>query len=243
MREKLGYPPMDEKEMTYVEEDVSNMKKALKMGMFDTSTSIPAVDLKEPEKNSPVFEAAMEEYQKQIALGKTVNQARDAASKVGDPRYNEPKQAPKASEELVEETIEATEIYKRAKELILKAQRGQVAYGLDKYPEPLNADTWSMLETIDHIIDESIDKLHYLVMLRIKLEKESEKETNIFKDLWKKHDGNVSKIMMEYRNQQHFSDEGELTVKVNVTRDDNIDSIVYAVREALLREEATRKQF
>ena len=51
-----------------------------------------------------------------------------------------------------------------------------MAYGLDKYPEPLNADTWSTIETIDHIIDESIDKLHYLVMLRIKLERKLEEE-------------------------------------------------------------------
>ena len=92
---------------------------------------------------------------------------------MSDPRYNVPKEEPKASKELVEKTIEETQIYREAKNYILKhAQPKQVAYGLDKYPEPLNANTWSTIETIDHIIDESVDKLHYLVMLRIKLERQ-----------------------------------------------------------------------
>ena len=103
-----------------------------------------------------------------------------------DTRYYEPKEKPKASRELVDKTVRDTEIYRRAKlailsdsdltvhskEVILNAQRKQVAYGIDKYPEPLNPNTWSSVETIDHIFDESIDKLHYLVMLTIKLEQE-----------------------------------------------------------------------
>ena len=103
---------------------------------------------------------------------------------MGDIRYNQPKEAPITSEEIVEVTIVSTEIYRQARlaiiqdqlltpesrTSILQAQAKQVAYGLDKYPEPLNANTWDTSETIDHILDESIDKLHYLVMLRIKLE-------------------------------------------------------------------------
>ena len=103
---------------------------------------------------------------------------------MADPRYNEPKSAPKADSELVEETIVSTEIYRRARlavlqdktlnpearNVILQAQARQVAYGIDKYPEPLNPNTWSIFETVEHIMDESIDKLHYLIMLRIKLE-------------------------------------------------------------------------
>lgn len=102
---------------------------------------------------------------------------------MADTRYNEPKEAPKASPELVEKTILETEIYREARlaivqhptfgsestKVIMDAQRKQVAYGLDKYPEPLNPNTWSIEETVQHILDESIDKLHYLVMLRIKL--------------------------------------------------------------------------
>lgn len=103
-----------------------------------------------------------------------------------DTRYNVPKAAPKASSELVEKTIKSTEIYRRARLAImqpqnvtpesryamLQAQRKQVAYGIDKYPEPLNADTWSSVETIEHAMDESIDRLHYLIMLNIKLEQD-----------------------------------------------------------------------
>lgn len=108
----------------------------------------------------------------------------DGQPVTADTRYNTPKEAPKASEELVEETIMNTEIYRRARlavvqaqflsgesrTAILEAQRKQVAYGIDKYPEPLNPNTWTIGETVEHIMDESIDRLHYLIMLRIKLE-------------------------------------------------------------------------
>lgn len=89
-----------------------------------------------------------------------------------DDRYLVPKELPKVSDDIIDDVINSTEIYKRAKTEILNAQRKQVGYGIDKYPEPLNADTWTTIETIDHIIDESIDKLHYLIMLRIKFEKD-----------------------------------------------------------------------
>jgi hypothetical protein len=103
---------------------------------------------------------------------------------LSDPRYNVPKEAPKAEEKLVEKTIVNTEIYRMARlaviqadylsdesrAAILEAQRKQVAYGIDKYPEPLNPNTWTISETVEHIMDESIDRLHYLIMLRIKLE-------------------------------------------------------------------------
>jgi hypothetical protein len=100
-----------------------------------------------------------------------------------DTRYNTPKQEPKATALQVNKTVVETEIYRRARlaimesrindsaqDVILLAQDRQVAYGIDKYPEPLNPNTWSVIETIDHAIDESIDRLHYFIMLRIKLE-------------------------------------------------------------------------
>jgi hypothetical protein len=88
----------------------------------------------------------------------------------GDTRYNKPKEDPKSSQEQIDKAILETEIYRKAKIAILQAQRKQIGYGLDKYPETLNPNSWSILETLDHIIEESIDKLHYEVMLRIKLE-------------------------------------------------------------------------
>lgn len=86
-----------------------------------------------------------------------------------DERYREPKGNHKADDLEIDKAMESTRIYKEAKEHILKAQRNQVGYGIDKYPEPLNADTWSIVETIDHIISEGVDELHYLAMLRIKM--------------------------------------------------------------------------
>ena len=120
-------------------------------------------------------------YDKPKAI--SINDIREKMG-MGDIRYNQPKEAPKASEEQIEETIITTEIYRQARlaiirdqiltpearTAILMAQGKQVAYGIDKYPEPLNANTWDIEETVEHILDESIDKLHYLVMLRIKLE-------------------------------------------------------------------------
>lgn len=123
-----------------------------------------------------IFNKAKKVYNEQKAFGELAKTLKEMEEKQKDPRYNEPKGKYKASEAEIDEAIEMNEIYKRAKELILKAQRGQIGYGLDKYPETLNADTWSMIETMHHIIDESVDKLHYEVMLLVKLERQAEKE-------------------------------------------------------------------
>lgn len=104
-------------------------------------------------------------------------------TKVGDPRYNKPKKEPKTKWGKVTETIENTPIYKEVQDHILNAQRRQVAYGLDKYPEPLNKDSWSSSETIDHIIEETIDQLHYLVMLKMKLDAFAKNEELMLKQM------------------------------------------------------------
>lgn len=88
---------------------------------------------------------------------------------MADKRYLVPKEEHGISEEVINEVIGNNAIYLQAKEHILNIQKQQVGYGLSKYPEPLNKDSWSIIETIDHIIEESVDKLHYLVMLRQKL--------------------------------------------------------------------------
>ena len=96
-----------------------------------------------------------------------------------DFRYNTPKEAPKASEEDVHKAIQNNDIYRNVQQRLLGVQHKQVAYGLDKYPEPLNQDTWSQIETIDHILDETIDQAHYLMMLKIKLEEQLEAELEL----------------------------------------------------------------
>lgn len=98
----------------------------------------------------------------------------DEPEPVADTRYNVPRLPPNAGAMDIEHAISENEIYSKTREAILNAQRRQVAYGLDKYPEPLNADTWTIIETIDHIISETADKLHYLTMLKIKLQQGTE---------------------------------------------------------------------
>ena len=118
---------------------------------------------------------------------------------LGDSRYRKPKQEPKAKNEEIDQTIDNNDIYRRVRNFILKekrrmeiaaygtqdyiqiekasdvllsSQRKQIAYGIDKYPESLNASSWSMIESMRHILDETIDKIHYLKMLHIQLEKQ-----------------------------------------------------------------------
>lgn len=85
--------------------------------------------------------------------------------------FGKVKEAPKTDRKDVHKEIQSNEIYRRVRMAMYAAQERQVAYGMDKYPETLTADTWTTLETIDHIISETVDKLHYLTMLRIKEEK------------------------------------------------------------------------
>lgn len=105
---------------------------------------------------------------------------------VADTRYNIPKEAPKSTYHDIFEAIQSNPIYRevserigeasydRAKQTIIMAQHKQVGYGLDKYPETLNGNSWTAVETVDHIIEETIDKLHYLVMLQHKLKQQEE---------------------------------------------------------------------
>lgn len=84
--------------------------------------------------------------------------------------FGKVKEEPKTNRKDVQKEIQTNEIYRRVRMAMYAAQERQVAYGMDKYPETLTADTWTMLETLDHIISETTDKLHYLCMLRIKEE-------------------------------------------------------------------------
>ena len=88
---------------------------------------------------------------------------------MADKRYNTPKMVPKIPDDVVEQAIRDNDIYSEVRDLMLNAQRKQVAYGLEKYPETLNQDSWTSIETIEHIIEETVDQLHYLVMLKNKM--------------------------------------------------------------------------
>ena len=98
----------------------------------------------------------------------TIMQITDKTSGA-DSRYNIPKEAPKVPDDVVERAIQDNDIYSEVRQLMLNAQRKQVAYGLEKYPETLNENSWGTVETIEHIIEETVDQLHYLVMLKNKM--------------------------------------------------------------------------
>lgn len=181
---ELNMKPIFKPFTSDVYEHNDKMKEKLRQMLL--SSGIPEEEHHMYElRNSDMLGMYIEKINK-ATKWKSINDVREkmGMERIGDPRYNEPKGAPKASEEQIEETILATEIYRQARlaiirdqiltpearSAILKVQAKQVAYGIDKYPEPLNANTWDTSETIDHILDESIDRLHYLVMLRIKLE-------------------------------------------------------------------------
>lgn len=91
-------------------------------------------------------------------------------------QYGKPKPKVTVPEETIDKTIANNEIYRRVRAALNSPQREQVGYGIQKYPEPLNADTWTILETIGHIKGELIDALHYLTMLEIKFEMMGEKD-------------------------------------------------------------------
>ena len=98
-----------------------------------------------------------------------------------DKRYNTPKlMEPLATAEAVTKAIEENPYYREVNALLKddeskEAQRKQVAYGLGKYPETLNGDSWSPLEALEHLQSELVDALHYISLLKEKFKKESEK--------------------------------------------------------------------
>src|SRR6185437_250793 len=79
-------------------------------------------------------------------------ESRSLAEK-GDVRYNTPKLEPSANIEDIDKVIASNSIYSEAREELLNAQRRQVGYGMDKYPEPLTADSWTLIETLNHQIE------------------------------------------------------------------------------------------
>lgn len=89
----------------------------------------------------------------------------------GDARYLNQKRDPITPDEVADQIIQDNPIYREVHRLMNNAQREQVAYGADKYVETLNVNSWSMVETIDHIISENVDQLHYLVMWKAQVVK------------------------------------------------------------------------
>lgn len=81
------------------------------------------------------------------------------------------KAPPTITDEMVDSVIKENEIYSEA----MRHYKSQIAYGIQKYPESLNAGTWSIVETLEHEIGELVDTLNYKVMLKKKLQLAEEK--------------------------------------------------------------------
>jgi hypothetical protein len=123
------------------------------------------------QKKSELERKLMSEEDKKAFKKFVEADGKASADEEADPRYNVPKKKPKFTQEEIDAVIGDNEIYSELKQLLNDAQREQVGYGMGKYPESLNDETWSVIETLDHIIGEDIDRLHYLIMLKIKLKK------------------------------------------------------------------------
>lgn len=64
------------------------------------------------------------------------------------------------------ELVNAYPFYKKARELWMDAQEGQILKGLQKYPEPFTPSHWTAEQLLNHALEESVDLTHYLVGLK-----------------------------------------------------------------------------
>jgi hypothetical protein len=63
--------------------------------------------------------------------------------------------------------IQNNDILQEVHELLLK----QTKKGLEKYGNTVNPDDYTLLEWIDHVLQEKVDELVYLVTLKHKIKK------------------------------------------------------------------------
>ena len=98
---------------------------------------------------------------------------------IADIRYNTPRPPLMTPKDVIDKAIDNNKIYREVKDLLKdeesrEAQRIQVGYGMSKYPETLNDESWSILEALEHIQGELVDGLHYISLLKEKYLKEQE---------------------------------------------------------------------
>jgi len=66
---------------------------------------------------------------------------------------------------------QANTLYKDANFLYNRTQLKQLVKATEKYPEPLNFNSWTSDELLDHAYQELVDQSHYLTGLWSKLKK------------------------------------------------------------------------
>lgn len=83
------------------------------------------------------------------------------------------KDNPEIVDELIEKANEikkyhSNPLYVDARRMYEDTQKRQINKGLEKYPEPLNADSWSIDDLVQHAFDELVDQSHYIIALKFK---------------------------------------------------------------------------
>jgi hypothetical protein len=61
-------------------------------------------------------------------------------------------------------------VYKEARELTEEVRREQIMKGAAKYPVPLGDADWTPLQLVNHAMQENVDQVHYLTMLKFEIE-------------------------------------------------------------------------
>lgn len=93
-------------------------------------------------------------------------------------------QEQKLFEQEINERIEQQRghyLYKRAEELDNEAKKQQLIKGAEKYPEPLEPDSWTALQGAQHAFQEITDIKHYVTLQLIKNER-LEAENKLLKE-------------------------------------------------------------
>lgn len=62
-------------------------------------------------------------------------------------------------------------LYAEAATAFRSTQLDQIDKGAEKYPEPLNADSWTIDQFVDHELMELVDGIHYIIGIRVKARK------------------------------------------------------------------------
>jgi hypothetical protein len=79
---------------------------------------------------------------------------------------------------LFEDLVNAYPFYQKARELWMDTQTEQILKGLKKYPEPFTPTHWTPKQLLTHLLQESVDQVHYAVGLMELIE---ELEQRIFR--------------------------------------------------------------
>jgi hypothetical protein len=66
---------------------------------------------------------------------------------------------------LFEDLVNSYPFYQKARELWMETQDTQILKGLQKYPEPFTPTHWTPKQLLTHLLQESVDQVHYAVGL------------------------------------------------------------------------------